>query len=94
MLKNKVKMKIVLYFMDEGKIWSDYIFLDEEVFVFDIMIVWFGKFCNFFLWCRGEKGKIFLVNIDFMGFIDKVCKLDKDDSNKLDYYLWFLVYFL
>lgn len=86
--KNKVKTKTLSYSTDEGKTWSDYTFSDNEVSVLDITTVRSGTSRNFLLWCRPDKGKIFSVNIDFSGLTDKACKLDEDDSNKSDYYLW------
>lgn len=86
--KNKVKTKTVSYSIDEGKSWADYQISDKEVSILDITTVRSGTSRNFLLWCRGDKDKIFSVNLDFSGLTDKDCKLDEDNSDKSDYYLW------
>ncbi|KAF9879093.1 vacuolar protein sorting/targeting protein PEP1 [Colletotrichum karsti] len=83
---NPKKTKIISYTLDEGENWKDFTFSEEEVTVLDITSLRSGASRNFLLWCKGDNGEMFTVNIDFTGLTDKPCKNEKDGET--DYYTW------
>lgn len=88
--KNKVKTRTVSYSLDEGRTWHDYDFIDRDVTVLDITTVRAGTSRNFLLWCTSDDGKALTVSLDFGGFADRPCRLNKEDpeADDSDYYLW------
>ncbi|KAF6836853.1 vacuolar protein sorting protein [Colletotrichum plurivorum] len=80
-----VKTNMISYSLDEGKTWKDFQFTGDEVTVLDITTLRSGSSRNFLLWCKGDDGKMFSVNVDFTGLADRPCKNDDKDS---DYYTW------
>ncbi|KAG9238283.1 hypothetical protein BJ875DRAFT_451561 [Amylocarpus encephaloides] len=78
---------MVHYTRDEGLTWEDFKFSAEEITIKDITTTPSDNSRNFILW--GQKGdKIISINLDFTGLTNKECKLDLDNPEADDYYLW------
>ena len=84
------KTKVVYYSLDTGKTWKEHQFSDHEVEIIDISTLRSGSSRNFMLFGK-DGGKAFIMNLDFSGFTDRVCKHD-DDPKKSDYDIWSATY--
>ena len=90
-VEEDVPTTFVFYSLDEGRTWKEYKFSDSEFRVASISTVPSDRSRNFILWGQDSKsgrGKIQTVNIDFTGLTDKQCKLDENNPEGGDYYLW------
>ncbi|KAG0647921.1 Carboxypeptidase Y receptor [Hyphodiscus hymeniophilus] len=86
-VKERARTNMVHYTLDEGDTWRDYKFSDEEIEINDITTVPSDNSRNFLLW--GYDGrKILTINLDFTGLTDVQCKLDENDVEGGDYWLW------
>lgn len=84
------KATTVLYYsLDEGDTWKEFQFSGTDMHVEDIMTLPSDTSKNFLLWGKeASKDKFIAVNVDFSGLRDKSCKLDEEEDESDDYYLW------
>ena len=89
-VKEDVATRSVFYTLNEGKDWVEYPFSDTDYAVGAISTVPSDKSRNFILWGKesGSDSKIATINLDFTGLTDQRCKLDEQDPEAGDYYLW------
>jgi hypothetical protein len=86
-VKERTLTNVIHYSLDEGDTWLDYKFSDKEIEIDDITTVPSDNARNFLLW--GYNGdEIMTINIDFTGLTDTQCKLDENNVEAGDYYLW------
>ena len=81
----------VIYSIDDGESWKDFVFDDGVMSVERITTVPSDNSRNFLLWGK-KDGNLITVNLDFTGTTNKQCYLpDRNDieSDKSDYDLWF-----
>jgi hypothetical protein len=83
---HELTTKTVWYSTDEGNTWKEHPFTESEVKVLDITTLRSGSSRNFLLWCKGENGELFSVNLDFTGLTSRPCDAKEDADT--DYYLW------
>ena len=85
-----VATKSVFYSLNEGETWVEYPFSNTDFTVAAISTLPSDKSRNFMLWGKesGSGSKIATINIDFTGLTDRQCKLDDQDPEAGDYYLW------
>ena len=87
-----VPTKSVFYTLNEGQDWLEYQFADNEYRIISISTVTSDKSRNFILWGEeahnNEDSEMATINLDFTGLTDELCKLDENDPEKGDYYLW------
>ncbi|KAK4035173.1 CPY receptor [Parachaetomium inaequale] len=74
---SRKKTKSLVYSLDQGKTWGEHEFASEEAEVWDVTTLRSGGSRNFLLWGKGSKGP-FTLNVDFSGFSDRECELEKD----------------
>ena len=89
-VKEDVATRSVFYTLNEGLTWEEYPFSDTDFAVGAISTVPSDKSRNFILWGKesGSDNKIATVNLDFTGLTDTRCKLDEQNPEDGDYYLW------
>ncbi|TVY82233.1 Vacuolar protein sorting/targeting protein [Lachnellula suecica] len=87
LVKDDEQTDVIHYTLDEGKTWKDYTFSDHQIRVTDLTTLPSDNSRNFLLWGK-DDGKLVTVNIDFTGLTDVQCKLDENDVEAGDYYLW------
>lgn len=88
LVKEGAPTKTITYSTDEGAIWHDFQFSDEEVNVDDLTTTPSDNSRNFLLWVR-KNDEIHTINIDFTGLTNKKCELNEKEPEKSpDYYLW------
>ncbi|EKD16258.1 uncharacterized protein L3040_009508 [Drepanopeziza brunnea f. sp. 'multigermtubi'] len=86
-VKERVSTNVVHYSLDEGKTWTEYKFAEKEIEVDDLTTMPSDNSRNFLLW--GTDGNdLVTINLDFSGLTDAQCKLNEDDVEADDYYLW------
>ena len=86
-VKERTPTRMIHYSLDEGDSWLDYTFSDKDVEINDITTMPSDNARNFLLW--GYNGdEIMTINVDFSGLTDTQCKLDENDVEGGDYYLW------
>jgi len=86
-VREKVATNVVYYSLDEGENWVEYKFAEKEIQVDDLTTVPSDNSRNFLLW--GYNGdELVAVNLDFSGLTDVQCKLNENDVEADDYYLW------
>ena len=86
-VKERTPTKIVYFSLDEGESWQEYQFADKEIEIDDLTTVPSDNSRNFLLW--GYDGdELVAINLDFSGLTDTQCKLDENDVEGGDYYLW------
>jgi hypothetical protein len=85
-VKDNQMTKSIHYSLNEGDSWIEYEFSSEEIMIQDITTVPSDNARNFLLW--GNNGKLVTINLDFTGLTDRQCKLDENDVEGGDYYLW------
>ncbi|TVY42152.1 Vacuolar protein sorting/targeting protein [Lachnellula occidentalis] len=78
---------VVHFTLDEGKTWQDFTFSDHEIRIDDITTVPSDNSRNFLLWAK-DGGDLVTINLDFTGLTDNQCKLDEENVEAGDYYLW------
>ncbi|KAM3077434.1 vacuolar protein sorting/targeting protein PEP1 [Clarireedia jacksonii] len=86
-VKEDAETNIVYYSLNEGDTWIEYKFSDAQMKVKDLTTVPSNNARNFLLW-GSIDGKLTTVNLDFSGLTDRQCKLDENDVEGGDYYLW------
>jgi hypothetical protein len=86
-VKERQPTKEVFYTLDEGDTWISHQFSDTEMRVEDITTVPSDNSRNFLLWAK-DGGNLKTINLDFSGITDEQCKLDENDVEGGDYYLW------
>jgi hypothetical protein len=86
-VKEDAETNVVYYSLNEGDTWIEYKFSDVNMKVTDLTSVPSDTARNFLLW-GSIDGKLTTVNLDFSGLTDRQCKLDEDDVEGGDYYLW------
>ena len=89
-VKEDIATRSVFYTLNEGIDWIEYPFSDTDFAVGAISTVPSDKSRNFILWGKesGSDSSIATVNLDFTGLTDEQCKLDEQDPEAGDYYLW------
>ncbi|KAH0608049.1 uncharacterized protein H6S33_002101 [Morchella sextelata] len=83
----------VVYTLDEGENWHEYIFADkdEKVVVKDISTLPTDTSRKFILWGRQEGGgdEFLTIQLDFTGITDVQCELKEgDEANSDDFEVW------
>ena len=79
--------KEIFYSLDEGDTWTPFEFSAKPMHVAELSTVPSDNSRNFLLWGRiGDK--LTTINLDFSGLTDRQCKLDENNPDKGDYYLW------
>lgn len=82
----------VFYSTDEGMNWTPYEFMQRsnKMIVESITSMPSDNSRNFLLWGKGmsSTGEIITINLDFTGLTDRLCKLDEENPEADDYYLW------
>ncbi|PQE11556.1 vacuolar sorting targeting PEP1 protein [Rutstroemia sp. NJR-2017a WRK4] len=86
-VKEDAETKVVYYSLNEGKTWIEYQFSDSNMKVSDLTTVPSDNARNFLLWGTID-GKLTTINLDFSGLTDRQCKLDENNVEGGDYYLW------
>ncbi|CAL3967351.1 unnamed protein product [Diplocarpon coronariae] len=86
-VKERTATKVVYYSLDEGSTWTEYQFSEKEIEIDDLTTVPSDNSRNFLLW-GFDNGELVTVNLDFSGLTDVQCKLNEDDVEADDYYLW------
>lgn len=81
---------VILYSLDEGRSWKEYQFSDKKMRVDQISTVPSDNSMKFLLRAKyqGDDKKVAVVNLDFSGLRDRQCKLDENNPEDGDYYLW------
>ncbi|KAK6336356.1 vacuolar protein sorting/targeting protein PEP1 [Orbilia brochopaga] len=89
-VKQNEPTKQILYTIDEGRNWDEYVFSDKEVNVFDISSVPSDTSRKFIVWAKESGANQFTGNtIDFSGLTDKKCVLSADiNSPDDDFEVW------
>jgi hypothetical protein len=87
LVKAKQKTNEVYYTLDEGKEWHQYKFADDEMLIYEITTTPSDNSKNFVLWTKNSDG-LLAVNLDFSGLLERECKLDQNEGNQDDYFLW------
>jgi hypothetical protein len=77
----------VYYSLDEGESWESYTFSDKPIEIDDLTTVPSDNSRNFLLWGK-DDGELVTINLDFSGLTDTPCKLDENNAEGDDYYLW------
>ncbi|KAL2070576.1 hypothetical protein VTL71DRAFT_13602 [Oculimacula yallundae] len=86
-VKERIATKVVYYSLDEGNTWIEYEFAKKEMEIDDLTTVPSDNSRNFLLWgFDGEE--LVTINLDFSGLTDVQCKLNENDVEADDYYLW------
>jgi hypothetical protein len=89
LVKEGAPTKEVFYTLDEGKSWLSHQFSDTEMRIDDITTVPSDNSRNFLLWSKDlNGGNLKTINLDFTGLTDTQCKLDENNVDAGDYYLW------
>lgn len=78
---------LVHYSLDEGKTWAEYQFAEKEIEIRDLTTMPSDNSRNFLLWGVDDNDLV-TINLDFSGLTDVQCKLNEDDVEADDYYLW------
>ncbi|RDL38307.1 Oligoxyloglucan reducing end-specific cellobiohydrolase [Venustampulla echinocandica] len=86
-VKDGGSTNIIYYSLDEGDTWEEYKFSDAEIEIKDLTTVPSDNSRNFLIW-GSKNGELVTVNLDFTGLTNEQCKLDEDDVDEGDYYLW------
>ena len=88
-VKEDLPTMSVLYTLDEGQNWLQYVFSNQEVLVTDITTLPSDNSLNFMLWGK-VSGDLVAINIDFSGLTERstVCVLQERRPNDDDYELW------
>ncbi|KAI1004973.1 Vacuolar protein sorting/targeting protein 10 [Podosphaera aphanis] len=87
-VSEKTPTKFIYYSTDEGNTWTEYEFYRNELEVVDLSTVPSDNSRNFIIWAKQKDESLISVNIDFTGMTDVQCKLDEQNPEKGDYYLW------
>ncbi|KAF2404004.1 vacuolar protein sorting protein [Trichodelitschia bisporula] len=87
LVKKNEPTNMAFYSVDEGDTWQEFQFSDTNMRIEKISTVPSDNSRNFVLW--GHLGsRLTTVNLDFTGLADKPCKLDKENLDDSDYWLW------
>jgi hypothetical protein len=86
-VKEREPTNEVFFTLDEGDNWLPKKFADEEMMIEDITTVPSDNSRNFLLWASVD-GVLKTINLDFTGLTDTQCKLNENDVEGGDYYLW------
>jgi hypothetical protein len=89
LVKENAPTKEFFYTLDEGDTWISHQFSETELRIDDITTVPSDNSRNFLLWSSelsGARSKT--INLDFSGLTDDQCKLDENNVEAGDYYLW------
>ncbi len=89
-VKQEVAIQSLFYSLNEGIDWIEYEFSEKDFTVKSISTVPTDKSRNFILWGFESTNDrdIATINLDFTGLTDRQCKLDENDPEAGDYYLW------
>jgi hypothetical protein len=89
LVKERAPTKEVFYTLNEGKTWIPHQFSETEMRIDDITTVPNDNSRNFLLWSKDlNGGNLKTINLDFTGLTDTQCKLNENDVDAGDYYLW------
>ena len=90
-VQEDVATKTVFYSLNEGQDWLEYQFADRDHHITSISTIPSDKSRNFILLGKevgGRDSQTVTINLDFTGLTDKVCKLDENNPDEGDFYLW------
>lgn len=77
----------VYFTLNEGKTWIEKQFSDHDIQILDMTTLPSDNGRNFLLW-GWDADELIAINLDFTGLTDTQCKLNENDVEADDYYLW------
>jgi len=86
-VKDNEQTDTIYFTRNEGADWEPFTFSDHEIMINDLTTVPSDNSRNFLLWGR-DGDDLVTINLDFTGLTDTQCKLDENNVEAGDYYLW------